>query len=129
MGLAWWTTGAILAAHGAYTLCVEGLTRAGHIADVLGSSLALADMELALGRLRDAERTIHRALELAARHDPGRTEVPAGGRNTMRGTADMLVALSRSAWHRDDLVGAADYLRQADGLGEGAGLPQHPYRW
>jgi LuxR family maltose regulon positive regulatory protein len=47
----------------------------------------------------------------------------------MRGTADMFVALSRSAWHRNDLVGAADYLRRADDLGEAGGLPQHPYRW
>jgi LuxR family maltose regulon positive regulatory protein len=47
----------------------------------------------------------------------------------MRGTADMLVALSRSAWHRNDLPRAADYLRRADELGEAGGLPQHPYRW
>ena len=30
---------------------VEGLTRAGHIADVLGCSLTLADLELTLGHL------------------------------------------------------------------------------
>ena len=47
----------------------------------------------------------------------------------MRGTADMLVALSRVAWHRDDLATAADLLRRADDLGESAGLPQNAYRW
>ena len=99
---------------------MQGLTRAGHIADVLGCSLALADMELALGRLRDAERT------LAGRPRAGRARAPPAGSTVMRGTADMLVGLSRVAWHRNDLAAAADLLRRADELGEAAALPQHP---
>ncbi|MGH3496373.1 MAG: LuxR C-terminal-related transcriptional regulator [Nocardioidaceae bacterium] len=121
-GLACWASGDITAAHDAYATSRVGLTRAGHIADVLGCSLALADMELALGRLGDAERTLEHALELAERRDPGRPMV-------MRGTADMVVGLSRVAWHRNDLAAAAEFLRRADDLGESAGLPQHPYRW
>ncbi|KQW50970.1 LuxR family transcriptional regulator [Nocardioides sp. Root1257] len=122
MGLAFWTTGDVVAAHRAYTAAANGLTRAGHIADVLGCSLTIADMELALGRLRDAETTLERALALAEQHE-------AGGTAVMRGTADMLVALSRIAWHRDDLSAVTDLLRRADDLGEPAGLPQNPYRW
>jgi LuxR family transcriptional regulator, maltose regulon positive regulatory protein len=118
-GLAAWATGDIVAAHDSYVAAAAGLRRAGHIADVLGCSLAIADMELALGRLRDAERTLDDALALAARHGPG----------VLRGTADMLVALCRSAWHHDDLPAATDLLRRADDLGESAGLPQNPYRW
>lgn len=121
-GLAWWTTGDIVAAHDSYVDAAAGLTRAGYIPDALGCSLAIADMELALGRLRDAERTLRDALELAERHRPE-------GGGVLRGTADMLVALSRAAWHRDDLPTAADLLRRADDLGESAGLPQNPYRW
>jgi LuxR family maltose regulon positive regulatory protein len=121
-GLASWTTGDIPAAHRDYAVAVYGLARADHIADVLGCSLAVADMELTLGRLRDAERTIEHALALADRHG-------SRGSGAMRGTADMLVALSRTAWHRNDLASAADLLRRADDLGELAGLPQHPYRW
>ena len=89
---------------------------------MLGCSIALADMELALGRLRDAERTFSRALELAEANAPP-------GRRVMRGTADMLVGLSRVAWHRNDLAAAAEHLRRSDELGEAAGLPQNPYRW
>lgn len=122
MGLALWTTGDVVAAHRAYVAAAEGLTRAGHVADVLGCSLTIADMELALGRLRDAENTLQRALDLAERN-------AANDSAPMRGTADMLVALSRVAWHRDDLTTAADLLRRADDLGETAGLPQNPYRW
>jgi LuxR family maltose regulon positive regulatory protein len=121
-GLAWWTIGDLVAAHQSYVACAAGLERLGFIADVMGCSLAIADMELALGRLCDAERTLNHALEL------GQRQRPHGG-GALRGTADMLVALSRVAWRRDDLPAAADLLRRADDLGESAGLPQNPYRW
>jgi LuxR family transcriptional regulator, maltose regulon positive regulatory protein len=119
VGLASWSSGDIVVAHDAYVVGAAGLTRAGHIADVLGCTLAIADMELALGRLRDADRALRDALALAERTAP----------HVLRGTADMLVALSRAAWHRDELAAAANFLRRADDLGEGAGLPQNPYRW
>lgn len=120
-GLASWATGDIVAAHEAYLGCAAGLERAGYITDVLGSSLIIADMELALGRLRDADRTLRRALDLARRHSPDGA--------ALRGTADLLVALSRTSWHRDDLAAAAELLRQADALGEAAGMPQNAHRW
>jgi LuxR family maltose regulon positive regulatory protein len=121
-GLAAWATGDVVAAHESYVAAAAGLARAGHIADVLGCSLTIADMDLTLGRLRDAERTLEAALELAERHQDDDSGV-------LRGTADMLVALSRAAWHRDDLPAATGLLRRADDLGESAGLPQNPYRW
>ncbi|MCK0112580.1 LuxR C-terminal-related transcriptional regulator [Ornithinimicrobium sp. F0845] len=120
-GLASWATGDIVTAHESYVVCAAGLERADHIADVLGCSLTIADLELALGRLGDADRTLRRALDLARRR--------GSDGEVLRGTADMLVALSRVAWHRDDLPAAAELLRRADALGESAGLPQNPYRW
>jgi len=121
-GLASWSTGDIRSAHASYARCVPALTRAGHIADVLGCSIAMADMELRLGQLRDAERTFTHALELAEANTPQ-------GATAMRGTADMLVGLSRTAWYRNDLTAAAEHLRRSDELGEAASLPQNPYRW
>lgn len=121
-GLASWTMGDVVAAHASYMDAVAGLTRAGHVADVLGCSLAVADMELTLGRLNDAETTLRSALDLAERNSP------AGG-GPLRGTSDMLVALSRIAWHRGDMDTAADLVRRSDDLGEAAGLSQNPYRW
>ena len=121
-GLASWATGDVAAARTGYLAAVRGLTRAGHVPDALGCSLTLADLEQTLGRLGAAERTLEHALDLAAR------DVPRGS-EAMRGTADMLVALSRVAWLRNDLDGAADLVSRAEGLGEPAGLPQHPYRW
>ena len=56
----------------------------GYVADILGCAITLADLQLALGRLRDAERTYRDALDLAGRQ-PGAP---------LRGTPDMHVGLS-----------------------------------
>jgi LuxR family transcriptional regulator, maltose regulon positive regulatory protein len=121
-GLASWAMGDVSTARTAYTVSIGGLIRAGHIADVLGCSLAVADIDLTLGRLSLAEQALHRGLALADEHRTDETR-------PLRGTADMYVGLSRAAWHRNDLALAAAYLGRADELGESAGLPQHPYRW
>ena len=43
----------------------RALRRVGRIADVCGTTITLADLELTLGRLDEAERALERALELA----------------------------------------------------------------
>ena len=117
-GLASWGSGDLDAAHRGYSAAVDGLRRAGHLSDVLGCSVTLADLEITQGRLRDARRTYDDALRLAAQEP----EV------VLRGTADMLVGLSRLAFERDDLGEASDLLDRAEVLGEPHGLPRFPYR-
>ena len=85
-GLARWTDGDLEEAHRAYSTSVEGLRRAGHISDVLGCSITLADIRITQGRLTDAVATYQDALRLAA-EDP----LPV-----TRGTADMHVGLCGS---------------------------------
>ncbi len=118
-GLASWGAGDLEAAHRAYSTCVEGMQRAGHIADILACSITLADIRLTQGRLSDALATYERALQLAA--GPAGTALP--------GTADMYVGLSRVAFERNDLAAATAHLRRGQELDERAGLPQNPYRW
>ena len=118
-GLASWGLGDLESAHRGYSAAVDGLRRAGHISDVLGCSITLADIRITQGRLGDAVRTYDDALRLAAPHE-------ADG--AMRGTPDMLVGLSRVALERNDLETAASCLARAEELGEHLGLPQHPYR-
>ncbi len=67
-GLAAWTTGDLEMAHASYTACLVDFERIGHVSDVLGCSIGLADMQVAQGRLRAAQRTFEYALELASRH-------------------------------------------------------------
>lgn len=118
LGLASLTRGDLDAAHHGYRSATDSLNHMGHVADVLGCSITLADIEITQGKLGDAQRTYQHALELAGDHVP-----------QPRGAADMYVGLSRVALERGDLAGAADYLREVDQLGESRGLPQNPYRW
>ncbi len=130
-GLAHWTVGDLEAAHASYTACVDGLRRAGHVADVLGCSIALADLRIAQGRWREAADTYRSALRLAT--DPGTVEhgQPAGSAEAdevPRGVADMHVGLAQIAVERGELAAARRHLATGRGLGDRGGLPQFPYR-
>lgn len=118
IGLACWTEGDLDGAHQAYRAAADGLERTGHVADVLGCTITIADLEVAQGRLLDARRTCERAMALAEREA-----------SPPRGTADMHVALSVIALESGDVGCAAEHLSRADVLGEAGGLPQNPYRW
>lgn len=118
VGLAAWAGGSIDAACHAYAESIDGLRRAGHISDVLGCSIALADLRLAQGRLREAMRIYTDALELAG----------AQGGAVPRGAADMHVGLSDLHREHGDFDTAREHLQRAAELGEHNGLPQNPYR-
>ena len=119
-GLASWGSGDLQSAYEEYLAAAHDLQAAGHVADVLGCTVTLVDLALTLGRLGDARSLAARALDLAAASSEGRV---------VRGTADMEVALGRIAWQRGDAAASAQHLGRAAELGEGAGLPQQPYRW
>jgi len=117
VGLAQWTTGDLESASRRYTESIASLTAAGHISDVLGCSIALADIQITQGRLGEAMRTYQAGLDLAAAH------------GVVRGTADMHVGLTEVLLERNELGAAMQHLDGSTQLGEQAGLPQHPYRW
>src|SRR5205823_13154435 len=119
LGLARWAGGDLEPAHQSYAAARASLRKAGHQADALGCTIALADIRIAQGRLREAMRTYEQALQ------------PAGGQRgqVLRGTADMHVGMSRIQCERNDLHAAIQHLRTSQDLGEHAGLPQNPYRW
>ena len=118
LGLAYWASGDLDGGFEAYAECVDGLRRVGHIADIFGCSIALADIRRAQGRLRDAMRIYERALQLG--NEPGGPVV--------RGTADMYVGmseLSASATTSRRRPSCWDRSRE---LGEHVGMPQNRYR-
>jgi LuxR family maltose regulon positive regulatory protein len=119
LGLAAWATGDLEPAHQSYAAARASLRRAGHHADALGCTIALADIRIAQGRLREAMRTYEEALQLGAEQ----------GGPVLRGTADMHVGISGLHRERNDLQAAMQHLVTSQELGEHTGLPQNPYRW
>ncbi|QYG95549.1 helix-turn-helix transcriptional regulator [Iamia sp. SCSIO 61187] len=117
LGLAHWSRGDLDTARQRYVESVACFEAGRFLPDVMGCSIALADIQTTQGRLHDAQRTFASALRHTA-DEPG-----------LRGAADMHVGLSLLALERDDLVAAAQHLDASAELGEHRGLPQHPYRW
>ena len=118
LALASWTSGDLEGASGWYAAAMASLEQAGHLSDVIGCGLALADIRLAQGRLGEALRILERGLALAT---------PQGG-PVLRGAADMHVGISLILLERDDLAGARLQLLRAGELGDENGLPQNGYR-
>jgi LuxR family transcriptional regulator, maltose regulon positive regulatory protein len=119
LGLAAWTSGDLEAAHRSYADGMARMERAGIIAQAIGCVIALADIRITQGRLREALRTYAQGLELAA----------AQGHPILRGAADMHVGLSELLCEQNDLPAATEHLMRTQVLGEHMGLPQNPYRW
>jgi LuxR family maltose regulon positive regulatory protein len=121
LGLAAWANGDLEEAHRTFAAGMVDVQRAGYISDSLGSVIALTDIRVAQGRLREATRTFEQALKLAA-------EQTAPGAPAPRGTADMHVGLSELLRERNDLQAAAQHLCTSQELGEHAGLTHNRYR-
>ncbi len=119
LGLAYWASGDLEAAHRAFAAGMASLQKAGNIADAVGGVIALADIRMTQGRLGEARRTYEQALQLARAH----------GDPVLRGTADMYVGLSELAREQNDLEAATQHLRRSKEQGEHTGFPQNPYRW
>ena len=119
LALAHWTTGDLDEAHRSWTDAMTNLKSAGHLTDAIGCAIALADIRIEQGRLRDAMLTYERGLRLATEHRP----------TALRGAADMHVGMSERFLERDDLDAAVQHLVISKEMGEHLGLRQNPYRW
>jgi LuxR family maltose regulon positive regulatory protein len=119
LGLAYWSRGDLDAAERWWIEAAASLEKAGHLSDVIGSSIALADIRITQGRLSEAMRTYRRGIEFAA----------AQSAAVLRGVSDMHVGMSELFRERNDLVLARQHLQSSEELGEQAALAQNPYRW
>ena len=93
--------------------------RGGHFSDVISSTIALADIRIAQGRLGEAMRAYEQALQLAQ----------VEGEPPLQGTADLYVGMSELHCEQNDLNAAERCLRSSKELGEHTGLPQNRSRW
>ncbi|SNS14505.1 LuxR family transcriptional regulator, maltose regulon positive regulatory protein [Geodermatophilus saharensis] len=119
LGLAHWASGDLGTAHRWYSDAASCLEEAGHVSDVAGCAIALADICLARARLGEARSTYERALRLVT---------PDAG-PVLRGAADVHVGIAGILTERGDLDAARRHLLVSRDLGEHVGLPQNPYRW
>jgi LuxR family maltose regulon positive regulatory protein len=116
LGLAYWASGDLEAAHRAFS---DGLARAGDIQGIIHGSFVVADIKMTLGHLREALRTCERALRLAAEQ----------GEPMPVGVEDVYSGLSELHRERGDLQAAAQALAMSRKLGELAEIPDWQYRW
>ena len=119
LGLASWTSGDLEAAHRMFADGMASVQQAGNISDAIGGAIALADIRIAQGRLRQAMHTYERGLQLATEQ----------GEPELRGTADMYVGMSELYREHNDLHAATQHLLRSKEQGEHTGFPQNRYRW
>lgn len=117
IGLAHWAAGDLDAAEARYAAAIASFERAGFLADILGCTLGLSDIQVAQGRLGAARRTLTAGLDLGTANGP------------LRGTADMHLGLGELHFERNELDAAGERLQASLELGEGLALRQHGYRW
>ena len=116
LGLAYWTTGDLDAAHRWYSEGMATLEQGGYHADLIAGAVTLADLRIAQGRLREAMTIYERGLRRA-------------NEQALRGAADMHVGMSVLFRERNDLEAATRHLLTSGELGEHAGFSQNPHRW
>ncbi|MFD2614148.1 LuxR C-terminal-related transcriptional regulator [Paenibacillus gansuensis] len=119
LGLILWRNGDLEEARRMFAGGIASVQLAGAISDAINGSIALAEIRIAQGRLREAKYIYERGLQLAAEH----------GEPDQRGTADIYVGMSELCREYDDLEAATRNLLRSKEHGEHTGFPQFRYRW
>ncbi len=117
LGLAYWGMGDLESGYRWYTQGMASLERGGLVTDVVGGQIAVADMRLAQGRLRDAKRIFEDGLARATETQP-----------PLRGVTDMHTGLADIAYQRNQLEECRAHLDVGRRLGDELGFPREPYR-
>ena len=119
LGLAYWTSGDLEAAHQTQADGIARLQIAGDITLAITGTYILADIRMAQGRLHEAVSTYEQSLQLATEQ----------GEPVLRGTADLYVGLSGLHREQGDQEAATQYLLRSKELGEQAAFPDMRHRW
>ena len=115
-----WTTGDLEASLQAMHAWMDDMQRLGNQVFVIASAFAVADMQVILGRLGEAEKTLRQAIQQAA----------AQGQEAETVTAHHHLGLALLAYERgDDAAAATKYLQTAADLGQHTTLVDWPHRW
>jgi LuxR family maltose regulon positive regulatory protein len=118
LGMTHWASGDLEAADRVFADYTMKLRTAGNIPDAISTSVVLADIRLALGRLQEAINTLEQLLQFVM--DQGEP-IPLDA-------ADLHRELSKLHLEQGDLEAAAQHLQRSKELGEKAQLPVSRYR-
>ena len=118
LGIAHWTGGDLAAADRVFAAYSQKLHDAGNMPDAISTTAVLADIRLALGRLREATGAVEACLQFITRRG---APVPPD-------TADLHRALSALHLEQGDPAAAAKQLERAGQLGQDAQPPVLRYR-
>jgi len=119
LGMTYWACGDLDAANRVFAEYTMKLRTAGNIPDAISTTVVLADIRLALGRLREAISTCEQLLKYVM--DQGEPIFPD--------TADLHRGLSELYLQQGNLEAAAQQLQKSKELGRKAELPVWRYRW
>jgi LuxR family maltose regulon positive regulatory protein len=117
--MAYWASGDLEAANRVFADYTLKLRTAGNIPDAISTSVVLAEIRLALGRLHGAIHTIEKLLQFVMHR----------GEPIYPDTADLHRELSELYLEQGHLEAAAQHLQRSKELGEKAELPVWRYRW
>lgn len=119
LALASWTCGDLESADQALDNAMTSFRLAGNILFAITGAFQLADIRMAMGRLRQAFDTCQQSLRLAA----------GLGKSVLWGTADLHIGLGELFREHGDLEAASQHLMNSKELGEHAALPRWRFRW
>jgi LuxR family maltose regulon positive regulatory protein len=118
LGIAYWTSGDLEAAHRSFADGVSHQQMTGNIRFQIVGTYILADIRIAQGRLHEAVRTYEQSLQVVTEQgDP------------VWGTAHLYVGLGELHRERGDLEAANQHLLRSKELDEHGELPETRYRW
>jgi LuxR family maltose regulon positive regulatory protein len=119
LGMTYWASGDLEAAGRVFADYTMKLQAAGNIRDAISTTVVLADIRMALGRLYEAIRTIEQCLQFVMNQ----------GEPIPFDTADLHRELSELYLEQGSQEAAVQHLQISKELGEKAELPVWQYRW
>ena len=119
LGMTYWASGDLQAAGRVFSEYTKKLRIAGNIPDAISTTVVLADIRLALGRLQEAIRIIQQMVQFVL--DQGEPISPD--------SADLYRALGELHLEQGNLEAAEQNFERSKELGEKAELPVWRYRW
>jgi LuxR family maltose regulon positive regulatory protein len=118
LGTAYWERGDLDGAQRALSVWMNYCQKAGNIIFAVATGTYLAEIIVAQGRLREAERIYKQSIQLASTH----------GQSVRHVSANLYLGLGLLYHEQGDQQSAAQYLHKSGELGEQA-LIDSPYRW